>query len=379
MPSALLTARFVESVKPSDRQVDYFDERVTGLGLRVSPAGTKSWVFVYRTNRRLRRWTIGRASDLTLADARERARQARNTLADGVDPAAAKRDRREAMTVGDLATDYIERYAKPRKRSWREDARILRADVLPHWKHRAVADIRRGDVRDLVDTIAERAPIAANRTLALVCKMFNVAVDKEWITSNPAARLGRPSPEQQRHRVLTDDELRRLWSAFDALSPAMAGAFRLRLLTLQRGGEVHAMKWRDVDLETRWWTVPTADSKNKLPHRVPLTHPALKILTALRAAAPDDAVYVLAGARGRRQRSEAAQTFRIPDFVGHDMRRTGASYLASAGVARLVIGKILNHVEKGVTAVYDRHSYDAEKQLALDVWAKRLTAILRKK
>ena len=136
------------------------------------------------------------------------------------------------------------------------------------------------------------------------------------------------------------------------------------------------MRWADLDLDGGWWTIPAEDTKNKLPHRVPLSTPVVKILKELRSV-DRSGFYVMTGARGRRQRSEASLRLGLTDFVGHDLRRTAASYMASVGVPRLVIGKLLNHVEPGVTRVYDRHSYDAEKRQALDTWAKRLTAILR--
>lgn len=157
----------------------------------------------------------------------------------------------------------------------------------------------------------------------------------------------------------------------------MAAFYRLRLLTAQRGGEVVAMRWRDIDIEQDWWTIPAAGSKNKLAHRVPLTASAVSIVAALLATAKADEDYVLAGARGKRQQAEAAALLTVDDFRGHDLRRTAASFMASAGIPRLTISKILNHVERTVTAVYDRHSYDPEKRVALEWWAGRLLAIVK--
>jgi integrase len=103
------------------------------------------------------------------------------------------------------------------------------------------------------------------------------------------------------------------------------------------------------------------------------------VLASLLAAADKDSVFVLAGARGKRQQAEAAATFTVEDFRGHDLRRTAASFMASGGIQRLTISKILNHVERGVTRVYDRHSYDPEKRAALDWWGTKLQAILENK
>lgn len=377
------TTRTVESLKPvPGKRLEIHDSEATGLTLRIASSGAKSWCVLYRHRGRSRRLTLGPVDAIPLAEARDRARDAVRDASKGEDPAETKRAARKAKTIAELVTDYIERYAKKRKRSWREDDRILRAEVLPRWKHRAIEDIKRRDVRLLVEAIADRgAPIMANRTTALLSKVFRFALDDELIENSPAVRISRPAPESRRDRVLTEHELRTLWTAWDAGAPEMAAFFKLRLITAQRGGEVAAMRWSDVDMEAGWWTIPAGVAKNKLAHRVPLSSMALDIIRALpRPADAEEAegrkAYVVTGARGRRQRTEAAKAFGVSDFRGHDLRRTAASMMASGGIARLVISKILNHVEPGVTAVYDRHSYDPEKRAALDWWARKLNAIL---
>ena len=335
---------------------------------------------MYRVHRRLRRWTLGTYPTLSLADARDQARVGLREVALGRDPALAKREARAAETVDDLVTLYITKYAQPRKRSWKEDRRLLTKHVLPAWRHRAVGDIRRRDVREMIGMVAAAgAPTTANRLRAVLHKMFAFAIDEELVETNPVTSVPRPAPERRRDRVLTDDELRQLWQNLEAEPPAIAAVFRLRLLTAQRGGEVLELRWGDLDPAGAWWTIPGGASKNGMAHRVPLTAPVLKILRDLQVSASAQADYVLAGARGKRQLSEATARLGISDFRGHDLRRTAASYMASAGVPRLVIGKILNHAEPGVTAVYDRHSYDAEKRAALEQWARTLQRILKRR
>ena len=396
MPKKALNARFVDSVKPTPgRRVEYFDQTVTGLALRVTPTGAKSWTLLYRNKRdKLRRLTLGTTEELSLAKARDRARDELYSVWKGADPATAKQSAKRAETIGELADLYMEKWAKPRKRSWKADDNLLRRKVLPKWRSRAIADIGRQDVRQLVESVAESgAPIVANRVAALLSKLFAFALDRDLVSVNPAVRIPRPGKEQTRDRVLTEDELRAVWTACGALEePAMTAFYRLRLLTAQRGGEVASMRWQDVNLAAGWWTIPAEQSKNKLAHRVPLTASVLAMLTDLRASvdawararttagkdAPEP-VYVLEGARGKRQQSEAAATFGVTDFRGHDLRRTAASMMASGGIPRLTISKILNHVERTVTAVYDRHSYDAEKAAALTWWDAKLAAILENK
>ncbi len=380
MPSQTLTARFIDGVKPGPARREYFDRHARGLALRVSPTGGKSWVLLYRYHRRLRRWTIGRYPTLSLAEARELARAGLRDVERGQDPAQAKRDANQAVTFAELADRYITEHARPRKRTWKNDERVLRRHVLPHWRHWTAREIQRRDARELIQAMALRgATIGANRLRALLHKVFNFAIEHEIVETNPVTHVPRPGVERRRDRVLTADEIRVLWASLDGEVPPIAAAFRLRLITAQRGGEVHNMRWADVDLESAWWTIPGEHAKNGLPHRVPLTDPACEILSGLRTAKTSDTVYVLGEARRKRQRAEAQSRVGLADFRGHDLRRTAASMMAGAGVNRIVIGKILNHAEPGVTAVYDRHSYDAEKRAALETWARTLTAILQRK
>ena len=139
--------------------------------------------------------------------------------------------------------------------------------------------------------------------------------------------------------------------------------------------------WAEIDLVGRWWTIPPERSKNGLAHRVPLSSQAVRILKGLKAEAKNDATWVFPSTRKTGPHIDHAQKAieRIVErsqveFRGHDLRRTAASLMVGAGVPRLVVSKILNHVETGVTAVYDRHSYELEKRAALDFWGKRRPA-----
>jgi integrase len=200
--------------------------------------------------------------------------------------------------------------------------------------------------------------------------------------------------ERPRDRVLTEDEIRAVWSALDDEHQVMAALVRLRLLTAQRGGELQGARWEEVDLISGWWTIPADRSKNGLSHRVPLSPQALRIFKELHAyrestRRPNEdgdlelSPWVFPSTRKTGPHVHHAQKAfeRLVarsgvKFRGHDLRRTAASLMVGGGVPRLVVSKILNHVETGVTAVYDRHSYDPEKRAALDYWGNRLEEIL---
>jgi len=380
-PKRFTTAREVDALRPPPGvpRAEFLDAVVAGLSLRVTARGVKSWAVRYRHRKTLRRYTLGRLDQgVTLAAARTRARDILRAAEAGADPAAEKLQGRTAQTFGELADLYIEQHAKKRKRSWPEDDRRLRNVVVPVWRHRAIVDLKRADVRALLDDVAARAPVEANRILALVRKMFNFAISRDLIEHNPAQHVGKPGKERKGERVLTDDELRSFWRGCDRVDRAFAALFKLRLLTAQRLTEVRNLRWEETDLVGKVWTIPSDRTKNGLPHRVPLTASAIAILKTLD---PQSKGLILVGARGKRQAATASKKIfeGMLAMRGHDLRRTAASRMASEGVARLTISKVLNHVEPGVTAVYDRHGYDAEKREALDAWDRAFHRLLAAK
>ena len=296
---------------------------------------------------------------------------------------------RGGARFAEVARAYLERHAKPRKRSWREDARILARDVLPRWGARCARSITAREVRELLDAIVDRgAPIQANRTFAVVRRIFNwaAAPDRAFVpqSHNPCRGLERPAPERQRERVLNDRELRAVWRALEGEGGQVAGLFQLYLLTAQRDGELRTMAWADVDLDAGWWIVPGERSKNGHAHRVPLSALAVGVLRALPRTRASRWVFPTPrqSATGHRARIyKAVHRLRrasgVTDFTPHDLRRTAASGMTSMGIPRLTVAKLLNHAERGVTAVYDRYGYDREKREALEAWATRLETIVR--
>lgn len=402
-----LTDPFIRSLRPAEGgRVQYFDNNVKGLCLRVSETNRKTWCVVYRFNGRVRRYTLGVYPLIGLADARQRATFALREVSAGSDPSAVKIQVRHAETFSDLAKDYMEYHARFKKRG-DEDRRLLfgsphkkRTGKTPHvplvkrWGTMKVRDITRRDVRALLDLTATKSPVMANRILALVRKMFNFAIERDCLDVNPCHMVKRVVREKPRDRVLTEDEIRLVWAALTHEHPVMASMIRLRLLTAQRGGELLGARWDEVDFTTGWWTIPGERSKNGLSHRVPLSPQALSILRELHGyrestRRPDrDGVlelspWVFPSTRMTGPHVHHAQKAfeRVVErsgvkFRGHDLRRTAASLMVGGGVPRLVVAKILNHVETGVTAVYDRHSYDPEKRAALDYWGNRLEQIV---
>jgi integrase len=402
-----LTDTRIRSLKPTGKRYLVWD--ANGLGVRVGTSGKKSFVYTYREGSKVRWMTLGNYPSLSLAEARERHGKALAAREKGLSPAdaelEAKREARETPTVKQLSEYYIEHYAKRRKSSWQEDERLLQKDVIPHLGQLKAHSVRRRDIVDLVEGIADRgAPVTANRTLAVVSKMFNFAVDREILEATPAAGIKRVHKEQGRQRVLSEEEIRRFWNNLPdtQMTEAVRLALRLMLVTAQRRGELAEATWDEFDLSAGWWTIPAEHAKNGLAHRVPLSDLALGLLAQVKALSgaspflfpsprrPTEDAGESAGKASEQQTQARPITVRaltravdrntrtigVEDFTPHDLRRTAASHMAGLGIPRLVISKILNHVEPGITAVYDRHSYDPEKREALSRWAERLRGLV---
>ena len=388
-----LTDSKVKTLKPKKSRYIIWEDGGTGLGVRVSPANRKSFIFMYRFDGKPRMMTLGPYPKLKLVNARLKVAQAKDRLSQEIDPGQELLDAKEAVrgahSVKALIDEYIEKWAKPRKKSWKEDDRILRKDVQPVWGRKKAETIKRRDIVLLLDKIVDRgAPIQANRTLAVIRKMFNFALSRGILEQSPCVQIPAPSKENQRDRVLSDDEIKVLWLSLDdaGMIKEIQLALKLQLITGQRKGEVAGAEWKDLDLKGRWWTIPKEKSKNNLPHRVPLSPLALKILKEIKKLPKDSPFLFPSPTKENAHITEPAidrairnnrELFDIDHFVPHDIRRTVASQITAMGFPRLTVSKILNHVESGVTAVYDRHSYDKEKQKALDKWSKRLEKIVK--
>src|SRR5437773_7926206 len=234
---------------PERGRVTIWDTVVRRFGVRLAPGGGKTFVIRYRHRGRQERLTLGHYPALSLADARNLAKQKLAQVEQGHDPAAERRADREALTFDTLASEYMERYAKARrKRSWKADERHLRVDVLPVFGRRVAKDITRRDVRNLVEDIAKRAPVHANRVPVPVKKVLAVAVDRELLPVNVAAGLARPTRETPRTKVLTQEEVRSIVAALETEPTDVRDLLTLRFLTATRTGEALAMRVRDLDL-----------------------------------------------------------------------------------------------------------------------------------
>ncbi len=382
----------IKALKQKSERYEVWETNGKGFGLRVSPTGRKSWLFMYRFDTISRRMTLGTYPGLTLSEAHTAHAKAKEKLEKGIDPGAlhvqGKAEHRGAPTVKQLADEYIQKRSKTKK-AWEEEKRILDKDVVPKWKNRKAKDIKRRDVLLLLDKIVERgSPIMANRTLGVLQRMFKFGIGRDILEANPCSVIERPGEERQRDRVLSAGEIKKFWFGLEKCEMAKGTKLALQflLISLQRKGEVAQAEWKEFDLKSGWWTIPKGKTKNGLPHRVYLSPTALSLLKEIKELS-GDSIYLLPSPRGKgikpitsRSLSQALlrnqDKFGIDHFVPHDLRRTASSHMTGNGIPRSVVQKVLNHVETGVTAIYDRYSYDKEKKSAMTKWDRRLQVIL---
>jgi integrase len=351
--------RRLEAPKRGNRII--FDDAVKGFGIRITANGARSFILTYRrkADGLQRRTTIGSFPDWSTAAAREEARRLKREIDGGADPIGEQEASRSAPTVADLCArfeqDYIPRKRATTQRVYRQQ---IAADIVPALGRMKVAAVTHADVDGWHRRLSARAPTHANRTLAVLSRMFSIAIRWGWRVDNPCKGVER-NQEEKRHRYLTGAEMARLSTALAELRDQdAANAVRLLLLTGARRGELLAAKWGDIDLGAGLWSKPAATTKQKKRHQVPLSEAACRLLAEMRAQADDDAEYLFP-ARGGGHRphiNEAWIRVRKAAKLGgvrlHDLRHTYASVLASAGLSLPVIGALLGHATPVTTHRY---------------------------
>ena len=408
-----LNDRVIKALKKAQpgKRRELWDALVPGLGLRVTDTGAKSFVLAtrYPGAKNPARRALGGYGELTLEQARAKAREWLALVAKGIDPQVelererVAEQRKTATTFGAVAEDFIsEKCSKERRGD--EAARILRREVLPAWGDRPIVDIRPIDVVLLLKPIKARGEYIAHATLAHIKRLFGWAVDSHvyGIEVSPADRLKPKSiigEKRPRSRLLTDDEIRALWRACVRMDYPHGKLVQMLLLTGARHNEVARAPWSEFDLTKAAWTIDQARFKSNVEHIVPLTDEMLALLrnlprfrsgsflfsTCFGKVATDitqkvkdkiDARMLRTLKAMARQRGEDPSGIELRPWVVHDLRRVVRTHLAALRVPDHVAEMILGHGKKGLQRVYDQHRYEAEMRDALERWAARLRSIV---
>jgi integrase len=394
-----LTDFSLRHLKAGSKRREVPDGGCTGLYLVVQPSGVKSWAVRYRYGGKPRKLTLGSLPGLTLSEARVKAAAALAEVHRGTDPiqtaqAAKRLAKQQAIaqsgnSVERLAGLYLEHaQQKMRPNSFSAVERTFRNEALPRWRGRLAGDIGKADVKELLRDIHRTRPIASNRTQAILSGFFSWLVNEDYLLGSPMVGIKRLAQENVRERCLSDDEIRRFWAATEMLPAAYRDIYRLLLLSAARRQEVAEMRWAELDVANKVWTLPAARSKTKVPHLLPLGQTAWDII----AAQPRQSDYVWGRARRgfsvikpildehmHKLKQERGCDRSIPPdegWVTHDLRRTARSLLSRGHVPSDVAELMLGHLLPGMRRRYDRHLFHHEKAEGFAALEREIDLIL---
>jgi integrase len=399
MATLPLTDTLVKAAKSNGgKRLQITDAKCQGLELRISNTGTKAFAFKYRSKRdsKVVRLTLGSYPDLSLGKARSLVESHRRSIAEGGDPRDQKRVEMvqaigEGLTFDQVANEYLEKYAKPHKLSWRNDESYLRR-ARSRWRKMTIGAITDDHVAALLDDIAAEAPVSANRTQSILHRLFGWAKEpgRKYVTINPVADMRRRTKEKPKERVLADAEIKTLWRGLDdSKLPAersVALALKLILVTAARPGMVSGMtreELQGLDGKKPEWHLPGSRMKNGKPFIVPLSKEAVAII---KEAMSDKDQAVVFRSRFHHRASIARHTLSqslldiirhlgTKKFTPHDLRRTAATVARSNGVPRDHVKALLAHIEGDVTAVYDQYDMLDEKRAAVTVLGRAISKL----
>lgn len=387
-----------------------FDDDVSGLAVRVTRKGSKSFLVQYSAGTVKRRVPLGRWGAVNLADARKAARAILGRVAAGEDPAADRKAKREKDEAEDAARKYTLRVmigewqaVALAQRSERHRAEAVRAATKAFAAHlnKPAAALTKGAARKVLDDMVKTGnPVMAVRTHAYLRACYAWAVGRERLPNNPLADLPAPASVASRERVLSDEEVGAIYTAAGTLGWPFGPLLRVLLLTAQRRSEVAGMRWSEINADMTVWTLPGSRVKNGQAHVVHLSEPVRAILADVPRTQGQDLVFSTTGRTApsgfsaavarlktatdaeRAARAEAAglePPGPMEDWRLHDFRRACVTWLAGAGYNPAVADKLLNHVAatglSDVARVYQRNQFLPERKAALNAWGAHVLAM----
>ncbi|MEE4537553.1 MAG: integrase arm-type DNA-binding domain-containing protein [Erythrobacter sp.] len=397
-----LTTKAVEAVKPSDKRQEIPDGIVSGLYLVVQPSGAKSWALRYRHAGKPCKLTLGRWPMMGVKNAREAAGVAIDAVERGGNPAVMKKATKAAQQVAQIEgrnkvrnlLDQFEKRHLSKLKSGKQCRDFLDRFVLEPWGDREVQSIAKRDIIELLDGIADSGRgTSANRVLAHLRKFLNWCVERDILEVSPALGVKPPVKENQRERVLSDEEIRLFWQACEDVGQPFGPLGKLLLLTGQRRGEVSEMTEGELSGDT--WHLTAKRTKNGRAHDVPITRAAGAVLVDVKrfkgeagyiftttgttpVSGFSKAHGIIAAKMAERASEAAGGSVTIEHWTWHDLRRTCETGMARLGIPQEIIDRVTNHVsgQHRMVRVYNHHDYANKKREALEAWGDAVADIL---
>jgi integrase len=362
------TKKTLESLSaPVSKDREYFhDTRVIGLVLMLTKKGVKSFQVYRKHNGIPIRVTLGKFPEMSVENARTQGQKVIAELLSGKNPNTEKRKIRKEITFGNAFENFMTRYSKPYKKSWKYDEREV-SKFLSHWFNRKLASISKQEIQILHEKIKDESGLyQSNRILERIKAIYNKTIEWGWDGINPAQGV-KKFKEKSRNRFLHPDELPKFFESVDMeQNDTIRDYIYVSLLTGARRSNVQAMKWEDVYLQRREWLIP--ETKNGEPLRIHLVDKVMDILNS-RAEKYGQMGWVFQGAGKTGHLIEPKSGWKriltragIKDLRLHDLRRTLGSWQAITGANSFMIGQSLGHKSSQATAVYARLNIDPVRE-----------------
>lgn len=381
----------IKALKPKDKQYELFEKGSMGFHIRVTPRGVKTFAYRYSFHGKAKRMTIGHYPAMSLKDAKTASSEAHNQVLSGQDPMAAQKAQneknRKAPTLQELIDVYIKNYSSKRNKTWEQREYYFNHYLPDEMRQRKAKDIQRWEIFTLLEEINNKGRGATSNMLRVFLKvLFDYAVERSVIEASPLWGIKKMHKPKGRERFLNEDEIKYYWNELPKVincSKVIELTLKTMLATGQRSGEVRNMKTSDLDFENLIWIIP--ETKNGKEHRVPLSPLAVDLIREAYQLHKkyefifNSPIYPYSE-MDRQALARVIANFcnkgNIEKFTPHDLRRTFTTHCISNGLRRDWVKYALNHSEGDVTAIYDRHQYDAEKRTVLDTWANILLDIV---
>lgn len=413
MAQGKLNKRTIDALDKGERDIFLWDEDLSGFGLKVTPAGSKVFLYQYRLGGRgskTRRWTIGRyGAPWSPTQARAEAERLAILVAQGVDPVAEQKERERIQNTKSFSAyveTFAEGYLEPEwGKSWQQAKRTLELHAISVLKDKPLPDIGAEHIHQVLDRLRDR-PGLQRTTWAVLSSLFRWAEKRDDVTKSPMAKIDPPSGAKDRKRVLSPDELIAIWRASYKLDGPRGALIRLLMITLQRRSEVAVLPWSELSKAKALWHLNGDRSKNGLDHLVPLSALAMAELDAvgwktrglvlpsstgktavsnfsdMKALLDKEMLPVLQALADATadERGEDRHEVKLVPWRLHDLRRTGTTNLQALGFPIEVTERVINHHQggeaSGVRGIYNLHDYYAEKVRALEAWAQHLQSLV---
>ena len=368
-----LTAREVETAKPTATRQEIPDGHTTGLYLIVQTSGARSWALRYSFQRKKYKLRLGGFPALGLADAREAANAAKALVDRGIDPRTEKAADTSAVTVEEAIADYVEKHVDPELRAG--TAKYVQREldaVTAKWRGRLLRSITKRDVITRLDAAYENGVHAGNTTRKVLAALFTWATGRDLIAISPLEGI-KKRKTKSRERFLGDGEIRLVWLAADKLGGSYGALTKLLLLTGARRNEIARLTWDEIKADEI--VLPPDRNKTAEWLHIPLTPLMRSIIEAL----PRRGSYVLGdGLRPLSANMRAKNSLDVQlnePFRFHDFRRTFITGCARIGVPIQVVEKCVGHKLSGVLKTYQHYDFSVEKREAFMKWSEHIAAI----